>query len=544
MKTTSWVYCFRVAKAGVLVALCLVVPSVAGQGAPPSKGKCDYATSAPSLLQKAAKDAATSIVNHNDDASKIIDSMPMLEFLTIADVVAHGKLSPGADVRAAAVVERIQTEAETARTDKQTGATAGAQGSTTAAEKVDFSKLLSLAVENGTIQQAVNGTTLTLSSSPYALVAAKYGDTAQVYKDNQDLTRFGVSATFNMGNTQDVLSNATRRQLAEWSVRYRFNDHSSRSQEFQDYWENNVKGSFTDAALAVGNELSVMDSRMTVRWHLVQSNFFDARNGGAGYIKDFLEVHSGVEKEKLIDELKNEILCRLDTDVLGTVSRVTKSDPNDKDHFVVDDATQQQIQQALLRSSYAEQQAADASAKAKKFLQEMQQRPLIALEYTNVRGTTTPSYSVAKFLLEKNTSENRKLVFNIGASFYSNPDRTMNEQSVRDYSTALSWEALLGRSPFVFNDVDRGQITLSFAGRYQRLLENRHQADKKADIAVVQVKFEIPVFSGVTFPLSISYATASELLKEDHVHANFGFSFDTDKLYQLLAFKKNQAAVQ
>jgi hypothetical protein len=76
------------------------------------------------------------------------------------------------------------------------------------------------------------------------------------------------------------------------------------------------------------------------------------------------------------------------------------------------------------------------------------------------------------------------------------------------------------------------------------LLENRHQPDKKADLAVVQVKFEIPVFSGVTFPLSVSYATASELLKEDHVHANFGFSFDTDKLYQLLSFKKKQGAVQ
>jgi hypothetical protein len=179
-----------------------------------------------------------------------------------------------------------------------------------------------------------------------------------------------------------------------------------------------------------------------------------------------------------------------------------------------------------------------------KQIDELNQKSVFTLAYTNVRDTTTSDYSIVKLLLEKATSTSGKLIFNVGSSLYSNPDRTKNEQTVRDYATALSWETLLGRSPLVLEGVDQAQMTLSFSGRYQRLLENRHQAGKKADLAVAQVKFEIPVFTGVTFPVSVSYATASELIKEDRVHANFGFTFDTDKLYQLLDFKKKQSAAQ
>jgi hypothetical protein len=69
-------------------------------------------------------------------------------------------------------IDLARLKQETQRNDKQVGASATAEGSTTAAEKPGFAELLGLAVEHGAIQQEVNGTTLTLSSSPYMFVAA------------------------------------------------------------------------------------------------------------------------------------------------------------------------------------------------------------------------------------------------------------------------------------------------------------------------------------------------------------------------------------
>jgi len=49
---------------------------------------------------------------------------------------------------------------------------------------------------------------------------------------------------------------------------------------------------------------------------------------------------------------------------------------------------------------------------------------------------------------------------------------------------------------------------------------------------------EIPVLSGMSIPFSVTFANASELIKEKHIRANFGFSFDADKLFALTQLKK------
>jgi len=37
----------------------------------------------------------------------------------------------------------------------------------------------------------------------------------------------------------------------------------------------------------------------------------------------------------------------------------------------------------------------------------------------------------------------------------------------------------------------------------------------------------------VTLPVSVSWASATELIKESHVRAHIGFTIDTDKLFAL-----------
>ena len=68
-------------------------------------------------------------------------------------------------------------------------------------------------------------------------------------------------------------------------------------------------------------------------------------------------------------------------------------------------------------------------------------------------------------------------------------------------------------------------------------------AGRKADLAVAQFKLEIPFMTGFSFPFSVTYANATELIKEDQVRANFGITFDADKLFRL-ARAARTAAVQ
>jgi hypothetical protein len=142
---------------------------------------------------------------------------------------------------------------------------------------------------------------------------------------------------------------------------------------------------------------------------------------------------------------------------------------------------------------------------------------------------------VGKLLYEKKPKGFMQIDANIGASFYGKPDRTKNEQTFRDAVAAVSLEQKLGRSPFLSNDSDQNQVTFSFSGRYERLQENRHTPGKKADLAVANWKLEIPVAAGVSLPLSITYANASELIMEKHVSGNFGITLDLDKLRALSA---------
>jgi hypothetical protein len=115
-----------------------------------------------------------------------------------------------------------------------------------------------------------------------------------------------------------------------------------------------------------------------------------------------------------------------------------------------------------------------------------------------------------------------KFMANAGLSVYHRPNPLLNQQRIRDFAVALSLEGNAGRSPFLTDDLDQSQITLAFTGRYERLFENRNIIDRKADLGFFQFRLEVPFMGGMSLPFSVTYANATELIKEDHVRANFG----------------------
>lgn len=203
----------------------------------------------------------------------------------------------------------------------------------------------------------------------------------------------------------------------------------------------------------------------------------------------------------------------------------------------IDAASRQSIVNVTL-PKFASALAAKAAA-IKEFeegLKRLRYRPVLTFAYTNKRDPTSSDYSNLKFLFEKKNAKGWNFVANAGFSLYHRPDRTKNQQQLRDFAAAFSFEGEAGRSPFVA-EFDQ-KITYALTGRYQRVFENRGVANKKADIALTQFKLNIPIFTGASLPFSVTYANATELVKEDHVRANFGFTLDTDKIFQLLQLNK------
>jgi hypothetical protein len=125
-----------------------------------------------------------------------------------------------------------------------------------------------------------------------------------------------------------------------------------------------------------------------------------------------------------------------------------------------------------------------------------------------------------------------KLTGNFGLSFYNKPDRSLKQEKLRDIFAALSFEGT-SKSPFTEAD-NQSKITYSFVGRYQRLFENRRMVKRKPDIGVLQFVAEIPLFRGLSLPLSVTYANATEQEKKQGFRFNFGMHLDTDKLFALL----------
>ena len=85
-----------------------------------------------------------------------------------------------------------------------------------------------------------------------------------------------------------------------------------------------------------------------------------------------------------------------------------------------------------------------------------------------------------------------------------------------------------------------GKPTASLSGLFLSLLEeplgqkvlvNNIAVTRKGNIGLLQGKLTIPTKSSVSIPISVTWASRTELIKESDVRGNIGISFDLDKLF-------------
>ncbi len=432
---------------------------------------------------------------------------------------------------------------ETARTDKQIGTSSKSSGSTSLAEKPGYAQLLGFALEHGAIKQSINDTTLTLSTTPYAFAALiNRRDTSSLYQNVGFLNRLGVSASFNISDQEQILANASRKQLSEWSVRLRLTgDRSSRSPEFRRFWVKTVAPLLQKrlaAQSSVDNTLFEPDAspsqpdlqaaKQKLEGLSLQLNSTTTspvpnplKNRVQAYLNDNPDDAEGI---------KSLILCYIKEKVYDPI----------KNHEILTEAQLEAVKQEIAanilpRIASAQKALDEVKAQYDAFTKTLEGKQLSTLEYTNHRVETGSDFSEIKLLYQMKQAP-MNLIFNAGITLYNNPNRMMNQERVRDYNFALSFEGET-RNPFVQLE-DLSKITYSFSGAYQRMKENEGMMGKKPDIANVQFRVEIPVATGFSIPVAYTFASATETSMKKENRFNIGLRLDVDKLYSLARLKR------
>lgn len=499
------------------IAVSIVAPTNA---APQATGAC-Y-PDVPQWLDDNVNFAAEDILKKGD-AEAANSYLIVLVLYTIADAV-------GGD--AAQVIRRAPPQAlgEMLRTETQVGATSTSSGSTSAIEKPGLVDLLGFAIEHGAIQQQLSDTSVTLTTSPYAFLAAAKGDSPKTYQDAEFLNRINASATFLLNDKENVLANVSRKQLTEWSVRARLSgDRSTRSKGFHRQWDNTVRPLVKESLDAFGKLSTAIFSDLVddgTKRPLLRLVVDDLVKPLKAEIAPYLEKH----RPELKPELKPEENTRLKTDVKEIILCKLRS--------VIYESVRTgkiKVNAATLASGLSEfaslnQKIAEARVAIRQFLKTFATSGILStFAYTNHRVAGGSDYSEFKLLFERHVS-NMDVVFNGGFSIYNKPDAMLNQDKLRDFMLTVALQGS-SRNPLFRGDPELATpITYTATGRYQRLMENENMMTRQPDIANFQAQVEIPITAGLSIPISYTYASATETMAKRENRFNVGLHLDINKV--------------
>ena len=177
---------------------------------------------------------------------------------------------------------------------------------------------------------------------------------------------------------------------------------------------------------------------------------------------------------------------------------------------------------------------------------------ILTVEYNYTRQLTTnnqnitatqpnqllPNLSNINVVLEKGMQGGSapEFTFNGGVTFFNSTSMTAPKRgTVRDYRVSTELDLPLKEIANI------GRPVLSFSGQFLALLEeplgqkvmlNGVTIDRRGNMGIFQTKLSIPVKdSGIKIPISFTYASRTELVKEKDVRGNIGITFDLDTLF-------------
>lgn len=405
-------------------------------------------------------------------------------------------------------------EAEEARVDKQVGSTPASSGSTSLVVKGGAPAILGFATENGALTQSSSGTTVTFRGNPLGIyhALANHGLVSSFIEDENDpITRFLRKTSFAFSfdtdrGPQPGVFTASKQQLSSVSARIEFINKrrpSLYTKEWNDFLQKQAQ-EFTDTInksvpVLVANTESTVNP---LEWRdpVLQTWYAEAQTLLAGATTDTVEGVLRSQLDKLpVAELSPQTITQLN-------------------------GIENQIGVYL--------QGRDS------VLDKIAKGTLVTFDYTNKREANSPDTSNFTFIAEKGPGGRTDLTFNASLTIFNKKPLLINNAAgnqigrIRDFNFA-------GQFDIPFGSVrEAGQFVLWGSGRYQRLMENSFtqagtmMPNTKGDIAVGQFGLRIPIKGlGIKFPISVSFANRTELIKEKEVRANFGFTFDLDTIF-------------
>lgn len=396
-------------------------------------------------------------------------------------------------------VPELTAQAENASHAKNVSAGSSSAGSTALVSKAGLPAVFGFAVENGALTRKVDGTTVTFTGNPVGIIEtlAKKGfiDSFQNQDDFTAFLRklsFGVSFDTSRGDQSGVFT-ADRQQLSGFSFKYNIMDQRDpRSSRWTRRWQaltnkqaSSLARSLNSFVIALatppgfpGFDAWLTNARQTMAG---KNNFDDIKRGWQAELDKLAALPLTPEMEALVKQV-------------GTDFEALIEERND-------------------------------------ILDEISNGWVATFDYNNERPAGSPSLSNFRFLAEKG-AYNGSIDFTSNASLtiYNSRPTTPNTQRLRDFRFAGQIDVPIG------NVSKTGKFMLSFAGRYERLLNDEPVPGttaviKKGDIAAGQFKLTIPIRgTALKIPLSVTFANRTELIQEKEVRGNFGVTFDLDSI--------------
>lgn len=473
-------------------------------------------------LGQAIRSAAQSAVDSrnagasiNESAARVTQGWNRILGLTLL----HGRLDAAARTAA--------NMAETARTDKQIGPGSSVSGTTTLAEKANVPALLALALEHGAIQQEEAGTSVTLRSSPYSLVAFVEGDTPGTFERWRWARRLTAAGVFAVDPEKSTGAGGFELdKFQQLSVRWNaIGDRSPRSSEFTKLWIEKVKeldqqqvDEAADAYTAFLNQPNLAQVDET----LLERRDASARRA----IEEVTRLLPRADRAGLEAALWS-VLC---TEILQA---------QDHGELRVSDEALAALAESLARQQKLRTRADTAMKEA---LREFDSRLAVALGWDLNRVNDASDYSDVKliadgvfgivdgsFTRQPDPNAAIRLVANLSLSLNHSSASAPSRETVRDYSGTISVEKSVGNiltGRFV-NDRDLSRINVALSGQLKYL-----EAVNDPLFAGV-LKFDLPLASGLSIPLSFSYSSRTETRDRDEFRVNAGAVLDSDKLSAL-----------
>lgn len=484
--------------------------------------------------------------------------------------------------------------AEESRVDKQVGSGPSTSGSTSLTVKGSAPTILGLAVENGALVQSVSGTTVTFRGNPlgiYNALANKGFVQSYDESDQSAFTRFLRSLSFSVsfdtsrGNdtsTTDMggmpapnIFTADKEQLSAFSLRYEiYNKRDPRHRDYKRDWEIFVDSSstreFTVAAstmidalleripegtitigqktilITFGTSITGQDTIKTgdnvcllykpdARGRISAPSAFapiDSADPGPGLLRECGVITGFTPAPTELYRFKDPVLQQW---YQATQLAVRSASPAQVDSVLRERLNSIPVEGLTSQGSEA---IADLSVKLKTYLDARQmildkiaKGGIVTFEYTNTRQVNAPNLSNFRFVAEKGAGGSFDATANGSLTIFDKIPAGMTKR-IRDFQFAGQLDAAFGKAE------DVGKIVLSFAGKYQRLLEDAMTPDgmmamdTKGDIAVGQLKLTVPIKgTGFKIPISVTFANRTELIKEKEVRGNIGITFDLDALF-------------